>query len=230
MIGNSAYDDKVGPLANPTEDVEILAAALRENGFEIFNDSEGLDASDKSRDDILTGLFLLRQRLDDLPSDTLVVFYFSGHGFAEPNSKRSYLVPIDQPELTSLQAKLKSVPMDEVENTLVDPTDDKQYVFIIDACRNELESANAVQKGMKPVAYQPGVLLSYSTLPGATASDGIAEDLGGPFAQALVTAFDQPAVDIEDVLKSARFNLRKEHDQTAWTAGSLTKRMLATVE
>jgi uncharacterized caspase-like protein len=215
LIGNSAYDEKVGPLANPTEDVEILAAALRENGFEIFNDSEGLDASDKSRDDILTGLFLLRQRLDDLPNDTLVVFYFSGHGFAEPNSKRSYLVPIDQPELTSLQAKLKSVPMDEVENTLVDPTDDKQYVFIIDACRNELESANAVQKGMKPVAYQPGVLLSYSTLPGATASDGIAEDLGGPFAQALVTAFDQPAVDIEDVLKSARFNLRKEHDQTA---------------
>ena len=92
LIGNQAYNAKVGPLKNPHDDVMLLSAALRSLGFAVM---EIRDADYRSMDAAIKRHAAVVRREGQ---GTISLLYYSGHGAADPDTKTNYLIPVDVAE------------------------------------------------------------------------------------------------------------------------------------
>jgi uncharacterized caspase-like protein len=81
LIGNQAYSDKVGPLKNPHNDIELVGAALEKVGFKVTRIK---DAGYKAID---TALKRHIQQVRRAGKDTISFVYYSGHGAADPDTQ-----------------------------------------------------------------------------------------------------------------------------------------------
>jgi hypothetical protein len=89
LIGNQAYTPKVGALRNPHEDVALVAAALKQLGFQvtILKDAGYRDL------DVAIKRFIADVRSKG--RGAISFFYYSGHGAANPDTQINYLIPVD---------------------------------------------------------------------------------------------------------------------------------------
>ena len=89
LIGNQAYNPKVGPLRNPHEDVALVGAALKRLGFQvtILKDAGYRDL------DVAIKRFIVDVRAKG--RGAISFFYYSGHGAANPDTQINYLIPVD---------------------------------------------------------------------------------------------------------------------------------------
>ena len=92
LIGNQAYNPKVGPLRNPHEDVALVGAALKQLGFQvtILKDAGYRDL------DVAIKRFIVDVRAKG--RGAISFFYYSGHGAANPDTQINYLIPVAMAE------------------------------------------------------------------------------------------------------------------------------------
>src|SRR5262245_27030373 len=81
LLGNQAYNENVGQLRNPHNDVSVVASALEGLGFKI---TVVKDAGYKALD---TALKVHIQQVRRAGKDTISFFYYSGHGASDPETR-----------------------------------------------------------------------------------------------------------------------------------------------
>ena len=123
LIGNAAY--KSSPLANPVNDVRVMASALKDAGFTVLT-AENASIRDMRR--------LIRYFGDKLKETGGVgLFYFSGHGVQVRGE--NYLVSIDSDirneDEVADDAVNASVVLEKMQNA-----GNRMNLVILDPCRN----------------------------------------------------------------------------------------------
>jgi uncharacterized caspase-like protein len=168
VIGNGAYRE-VPRLLNPRNDAEDVAAALQRNGFETI---VGLDL-DKAGMEEKTISFARAARTADI-----AIFYYSGHALQYGGV--NYLAPVDAKLID--EADLRR--MTRVDEIVADLQQAKNLrILVLDSCRDNpladqlkrsigASHAVSIQRGLAKIDSPEGMIVSYATQAGRTASDG----------------------------------------------------------
>ena len=181
VIGNAAYSASAGALRNPTNDASDVTTALRRLNFETM---VGTDL-DKVGMEELAIRFARASRDADV-----ALFYYSGHALQHLGS--NYLVPVD----AKLEDEADLRRMTKVEDLMADLQQAKNLrIMVLDACRNNpfaerlqrslgATRAASFQRGLAKMDSPAGMIISYATQAGKTASDG--DGRNSPYTKAFL--------------------------------------------
>jgi uncharacterized caspase-like protein len=217
VIGNSAYQN-VPALPNPVNDGAVIAATLKNAGFDVVDARRNLSSTDMRR--------ALRDFTDAVRDADIAVVYYAGHGMEVDGI--NYLIPVD--------AKLErdTDVFDEafsLERVLLAAEPAKQLrLVILDACRDNpfakqmkrVVVSRAIGRGLAKVEPDsPNTLIAYSAKAGSTAQDG--DGNNSPFALALAKHLTTPGLDIRRALGFVRDDVLKNtgNRQEPFVYGSL---------
>jgi uncharacterized caspase-like protein len=221
VIGNSAYEHTT-PLANPRNDANDIAQALKSLGFEVVVGTD-LDKSKMDR--------TIRTFAERLKGASLGVFFYAGHGLQV--DQQNYLVPVDAKLVSSSAVDFELVRLDLVQRTM--ERESRVNVLFFDACRdNPLARSLAralgtrsagIGRGLAAVESGEGTLIAFSTQPGNVALDGTGRN--SPFAAAVVKHIGAPGEDISAVLINVRNDVMAAtaRRQVPWDHSALTARI-----
>lgn len=195
VIGNASY---VGAdrLSTPMGDATLIAARLRELGFQVSR-YDNLDRAAMFAD---VADFASRARSADV-----IAFYYAGHGFEVAG--QNYLMPVNLPTPISQMGRAAlqrdGVSLAVVRGALA-RAGARAQVIIVDACRTP--PGRGVEKRTMALAQAAnGVVLAWSTAPGSSAIDSM-QALGkpidhSPFAYYLAANLADPKLGIIQVLQ-----------------------------
>ncbi len=223
LIGNQKYDSSVGALKNPHNDIALVGAALRKQGFTVLP-----LVHDARRTTILGGVRELVRRLNGAGAGAVGFIYYSGHGAAEKDTRINYLIPVDASEPGSAQFWDASVKLDDILRLLEGARNAAKFV-VFDACRNELQLRERTSdKGLIPVSEHQGMFIAYATAPGRTASDRGATS--GPYAAALAAELDKPGLDHLNLFQNVKETVLASTGgaQQPWESNGLGRRVMLT--
>jgi tetratricopeptide (TPR) repeat protein len=235
IIGNAGYRN-AGPLKNPQNDAQAIAASLRRVGFETVS-----VAADATREKMVAALRAFSAEADK--ADWAVVYY-SGHGM-EVNGT-NYLIPVDAKIAVDRDIQFEAVPLDQVM-AVVDGAK-KLKLVLLDACRDNpfapqmritarpeaaalapstaggTVGTRSVGRGLGAVKVSGATLVVYAAKHGQTALDG--EGSNSPFAVALVQRLATPNVEINKLFRLVRDDVMEATAgrQEPYTYGSLPGR------
>lgn len=194
VIGNGAYERTGWALPNPANDARLIAQTLAELGFEVMLT---LDADEDAMEDALASF---GARLQDAGPDTTALFYFSGHGVQSQGE--NYLLPVDIEARTEQDIWTNAPPL-SLALRYMESAPSRVNVAIVDACRdNPLPSAlRGGQRGLARIDARNarGLLISFATAPGLTASDGVGSN--SPYTAALAKTMPTPGLPVELLFK-----------------------------
>lgn len=225
IISNAAYAEKVGPLENTHNDAELVAKSLQRAGFEKANITR---VRDLGRLGLLRALREHRERLEKAKraGKRVVNFvYYAGHGAANPETGRNFLIPTDVP-VVDRDLWDRSVALADIVESFEKLVDGDTFHFLVfDACRTELRfPARSGAPGFLAEPQRQGMLIAFSTDTGRVASDG--DGRNGPYAVVLADQLAKPrrkraAVLFEDV----KFNVYAlmEGQQFPWHVSKFTQ-------
>ena len=213
VIGNSDYAS--GPLPNPANDAKLIGEALTGLGFDVF--------ARRNADQITMKRAIQEfgSRLEKAGPSAVGLFYYAGHGVQL--SGRNYLIPttarIDREgdvEIEAVSADWVIEQMRYARNRL--------NIVILDACRNNpfTRSMRSVDHGLATMDAPAGILIAYSTAPGAVAADGTGRN--SPYTEALTHAIREMHEPVEQVFKHVRVGVMSATSgkQVPWESSSLT--------
>jgi hypothetical protein len=213
VIGNSAYTD--APLANPANDAALMAATLRDLGFDV------IEHTDTDQNTMKRAIRDFGDHLERSGRDTIGLFYYAGHGIQVDGV--NYLVPVNAVIERESDVEIDAVSAQAVLATL-DFARNRLNLVIVDACRNNpyARSFRSASRGLARMDAPQGTLLAYATAPGEVAADGTGEN--SPYTAALVEAMQRPAVPVEQMFKYVRREVMSSTDdkQVPWESSSLT--------
>ena len=214
VVGNGAYEH-VSALPNPKNDAKEIAAKLKALGFDVrlLNDATNND---------------LQDALADLSSVAvgaeIGAVFFAGHGIEIDH--QNYLIPVDAKLETDLRVRFEATPLDDVMAALEGVTGVR--LVMLDACRNnpfvstmKVKTANrSLSRGLSRVEPSVGTLVSFAAKEGTTAGDGDMQH--SPYTSALLTAIDQPGLEINRMFRMVRDEVLASTDgkQEPYTYGS----------
>lgn len=224
LIGLKHYADEVGPLDNPHKDVDLMAAALEQIGFEVDIIKDAEDAP-VSRAQILTRVRTHAEAVAGDP-DAVSFIYYSGHGAANEEDNRNYLVPTSVTDAGSAEIWDNSVQLDAVLERLTNNAPTAAHFVIFDACRNELKLRRGTRSLNKGFIVKPdpgGVFLAFSTSPGLPASDGDAADPAGPYATVLADEIRKGGRRHTAIFEDVKIRVTREYEQTPWENNGLSR-------
>jgi uncharacterized caspase-like protein len=217
VIGNAAY--KHAPaLANPRNDAEAVAAALKRLKFEVIFGTD-LDKPGMER--------LLRRFSDAVENADVAVAFYAGHGLQVHG--RNYLVPVDARLEKENDLRFDAVPLDDVQSLM--ETSQRINILILDACRDNPLARNlaramgtrstSIGRGLGETKAGIGTLIVYATQPGNVALDG--DDKNSPFTTALLKYMEAPGLEIRQVLTRVRNDVitTTRDRQVPWDSSSL---------
>lgn len=228
IIGNSVYRHAV-TLPNPKNDAALMAATLKDAGFEV------LEGSDLTKADMTA----IVDRFTETAYDaSIALIFYAGHGIQVEG--QNYLIPVDA-ELTSpAHLRTRAIRVDDMMTAL--PPDPAVSVVILDACRDNPLSrtlAASLPKsrsaslgvGLAPVETSNqshgtgGVLIAYATDPGAVAMDGKEEH--SPYTAALAHNITVPGLEIQSALTRVRAEVTEKTigRQRPWHNASLGREL-----
>ncbi|MCA6125578.1 caspase family protein [Bradyrhizobium sp. WSM 1704] len=210
VLGNSAYRN-TAPLANPVNDAGVIAATLKNAGFDLVDFRRDLPAADTRR--------ALREFADRARDADIAVVYYAGHGIEVDGA--NYLIPVDARLERDTDVFDEALSLDRVL-VAIEPVR-KLRLVILDACRDNpfaktmkrTLATRAIGQGLAKVEpTSPNVLIAYSAKAGSTAADG--DGKNSPFTAALSKYLPTPGLDVrrafgyvrDDVLKTT--NNRQE--------------------
>lgn len=214
VVGNGAYPG--GALTNPANDARAIAEALRRAGFEV---DMALDAS------YLQMGRALRRFADRIESADVALFYFAGHGVQIGGS--NYLLPVDAQLTRERDAPSETLSLSTIIDAMRTNTP-RVNLVILDACRDNPLARSMVRDGAAPTSgfglapvAATGMLIAFSTEPGAVSVDGSEEN--SPFTAALVREMANPGVEIRQMLTRVRVAVRQatQGRQVPWDQSSL---------
>ncbi|WP_438751977.1 caspase family protein [Pararhizobium sp. O133] len=225
VMGNSAYQHAV-ELPNPKNDAKLMAETFRTAGFTVI-EGEDLDKN---------GMANLVDQFTEAAYDAeIAVIYYAGHGLQVDG--QNYIVPIDGQLETAAQLKTRTIQVDKLLSAL--PPDPAVSIVILDACRdNPLArslakalpaSRSGATGGLAPVqtngqtSNSGGLLIAYSTDPGAVALDG--KGVNSPYTTALAKHLTTPGLEIQSALTRVRADVSEATGGTQhpWHNASLSR-------
>jgi formylglycine-generating enzyme required for sulfatase activity len=190
VVGNSAYRGMTA-LANPANDAEDMAAALRGLGFTV---DLVKNATKMAMEDALVAL--KKNLATDAGAEG--VFYYAGHGVQSEGV--NYLIPVDAqvPEESLLRYRAVDAGM---ALDLMKASGNAVNLVILDACRdNPFGWSRSATRGLTVVGKQPaGSIVVYATAAGATAADG--QGRNGLFTASLLKHLSTPGLDVMEVFR-----------------------------
>jgi Caspase domain len=206
VLGNSAYQN-VAPLANPVNDGAVMAATLKDAGFDIVDYRRDLPAAETRR--------ALRDFADRARDADIAVVYYAGHGIEVDGA--NYLIPVDARLERDTDVYDEAFSLDRIL-IAIEPVR-KLRLVILDACRDNpfvksmkrTVASRAIGQGLAKVEpTSPNLLIAYSAKAGSTAADG--DGKNSPFTVALSKYLTTPGLDVrrafgfvrDDVLKSTQ--------------------------
>jgi uncharacterized caspase-like protein len=204
VLGNSAYQN-VAPLPNPVNDSSVIAATLKEAGFDVVDSRRDLPAAETRR--------ALRDFADRVRDADIAVVYYAGHGMEVDGT--NYLIPIDAKLERDTDVYDEAFSLDRIL-LAIEPAKTLRLV-ILDACRDNpfakgmrrTVASRSIGRGLARIEpSSPNTLIAYSAKAGSTALDGDARN--SPFTLALAKHLTTPGLDVrrafgfvrDDVLKT----------------------------
>lgn len=202
VIGNAAYVN-VAHLSNTIHDAQLMADTLRKLGFQLVGGGPQLDLD---RNGFLNAVVSFSKALD---SNTVGVFYYSGHGMQIQGE--NYLVPVDanpvKPSDADIQLVASSLVLHQMEDSKL-----KLNIVILDACRNNpfaVSGLRAAGGGLGAITDEPeGTLISYATMPGSVASDGEGAP-DSPYTTALAQMMQRPGIDAWQMFNAVSVQVKR---------------------
>ena len=195
VIGNSAYRN-TPVLANPVNDAEDIANALKKVGFNVLFE-RNLDKRGMER--AMARFARLAQDAD------AALFFYAGHGMQYRGL--NYLVPVDAKLEDEFSLNYELTRIDDVLFGLERARGVK--VLILDACRNNplldrLTLTSTTRdivgtRGLARIEPTRGMVIAYSTQPNQVAVDGNGRN--SPFTMALVKQIDEPGLEISTLFR-----------------------------
>ncbi|MGB0747666.1 MAG: caspase family protein [Magnetospiraceae bacterium] len=213
VIGNGAYAQS--PLRNPANDARLMAAKLRELGFQV------IERIDVDQNNMKRAIVDFGDALERAGSEAVALFYYAGHGVQVNGA--NYLIP-----LKARIEREKDVEIEAVNAAWVlgqmEYANGRMNIVVLDACRNNPfvnRSFRSAARGLARMDAPRGSLIAYSTAPGNVALDGVGDN--SPYTAALVQAMSAPGLAVEQVFKEARRSVvsATEERQTPWESSSL---------
>lgn len=209
VIGNSNY--QVSPLANPANDANAMAQALRDSGFEVM---QYTNLNKRALEDSL------RTFGSKVSRGGVALFFFAGHGLQIKGV--NYLVPIGANIQKDTDIEFEAVDAGRVMSEL-ESAGSRLNIVILDACRNNpfARSTRSVSRGLAVMSAPSGTVVAYATGPGEVASDG--DGKNGLYTQELLRNLREPNLKIEEVLKLTRISVKEKTNgqQVPWENTSL---------
>ena len=214
IIGNRDYVIK--PLKNPINDVEKMAEALKEIGFEISLNVNQTTALMEDTIDSFCGV---------LEPYDVVLLYYAGHAIQVNGF--NYLIPIDADIKEPKQVDRDCVRVDKFINNMHYYTKPKTCIVILDACRtNPFKNSiyrDCITEGLAPMKAPTGTFIAFSTSPDEKASDG--EGDNGRYTKYFLKHIMVPNIKIETLFKRIREDVENDSKsaQIPWESTSLVK-------
>ena len=195
VIGNSRYDERLGALANPARDADLIAASLKKSGFEVEQ------VSDADRRTMFRAMARLGQRARAAGSNTTALFYYAGHGLQAKTV--NYLVPVGAQIESEADIRIESIPADSVLDYM-EEGGAANSIVILDSCRNTpvVRRVRSLRAGYAPIEKRGSALISVSTSQGEYALDGDGDN--SPYATALAREIAVPGQGILDMFLNVR--------------------------
>lgn len=214
VVGNAAYSDSFGKLANPVNDATKVAAALRAAGFDV-----DLVVNVDQRA-LKQAISRFGMRLGRAGSQATGLFYYAGHGVQSRGN--NYLIPVNAAFSNEADLDLDAVDAGAVLSQM-QSAGMSTSIVILDACRN-MPLARSFRSGTRGLARMDapnGSYIAYSTAPGQTAVDGTSDN--SPFAAAFVREIQQPGQSIDAVFTNIRRSVAQATGgtQVPWSSSSL---------
>ena len=217
VLGNSAYQNVV-PLSNPVNDGAVIAAKLKQAGFDVVDSRHDLSAAETRR--------ALRDFADAARDADIAVVYYAGHGMEVDGT--NYLIPVDARLERDTDVYDEALSLDRVL-VAVEPAKQLRLV-ILDACRDNpfarvmkrTVASRAIGSGLAKIEpTSPNTLIAYSAKAGSTAQDGDARN--SPFTLALANHLTTPGLDVRKAFGFARDDVLKAtgNRQEPFVYGSL---------
>ena len=209
VIGNSRYE--TAPLRNPVNDANLVAATLREIGFDVIART---DASLREMQ------LAIREFSRKIQNGSVGLFYYAGHGMQ--TGGRNFLIPIGAQIEVEGDVVLEGLDLNSVLEQM-GMAQNRLNIVILDACRNNpfTRSFRSGVQGLAQVNAPAGTFIAYATAPGQTASDGKGQN--GLYTQELMANLRSPGLPIEEVFKRVRVQVKQKSNgvQIPWDASSL---------
>jgi tetratricopeptide (TPR) repeat protein len=215
IIGNGAYKN-VHQLDNPPRDAKLIAAALKDVGFQTVTLS-----NDLTRDKFFD---VLKAFASDAEQADWAVVYYAGHGLEIGGI--NYLVPVDAKLATDKDAETEAVALEQVIAAVGGAR--KLRLVMLDACRDNpfaptmqrTIELKLVDKGFSNIEPAAGFMVVYAAKHGETALDG--DGVDSPFATAVARDIKQPHVEVRKLFDLVRDDVwsASKHRQQPFTYGS----------
>lgn len=206
VIGNATYQN-TRPLANPVNDAEDLAAALKRVGFTV----------DFQRNLTKPGMEAAIARFARLAQGAdAALFFYAGHGMQYRGS--NYLMPVDARLEDEFSLNFELTKLDDVLFGLERASGVK--ILVLDSCRDNplLERLTrttmatsrdlVATRGLAKIDAARGMVVAYSTQANRIAVD----DVGGrnsPFTSALVKYIDEPGLEVGTLFRRVAIEVNR---------------------
>src|ERR1700681_3532897 len=209
LVCQPAFAEKrVALVPNPVNDGAVIAATLKDAGFDVVDSRHDLPAAETRR--------ALRDFADRARDADIAVVYYAGHGMEVDGT--NYLIPVDAKLERDTDVYDEAFSLDRIL-LAVEPAKQLRLV-ILDACRDnpfakimkKTVASRAVGQGLAKVEpTSPNMLIAYTAKAGSTALDGDAKN--SPFTMALAKHLTTPGLDVrrafgfvrDDVLKTTSY-------------------------
>lgn len=215
IIGNGAYKN-VHALDNPPRDAKLIAAALKDVGFQTVTLT-----NDLTRDKFFEAL---RAFASDAEKADWAVVYYAGHGLEIGGV--NYLVPVDAKLAEDHDAETEAVALEQVIAAVGGAR--RLRLVMLDACRDNpfaptmkrTMELKLVDKGFSNIEPAAGFMVVYAAKHGETALDG--DGVDSPFATAVARDIREPHVEVRKLFDLVRDDVwsASRHQQQPFTYGS----------
>ena len=203
VIGNATYQYTAG-LANPTNDADDMALALKKVGFEVM----AVKNADKRSLEVAMGAF--GRRAQD--ADAALVYY-AGHGIQYQGL--NYLMPVDARLEDEYSINYELTRIDDIMFALSKARGVR--ILILDACRNNplaerLTSRGAKRdfaqtRGLARIEAPRGMLVAFATQSDQIAVDGTGRN--SPFTGALLKEIEEPGIEIGTLFRRVAIDVNQ---------------------
>jgi hypothetical protein len=177
LVSVKEYQDaKIPALVWPDDDTDALETLLKAQGYDtiVLNTKDIKKYS--FRNLILTKLNFIKE---NAKANDLILFYFSGHGYANPDARSeqgNFIIPADA---TTKMLNGKFVIEGGIEvkeiRKILESSQARQRVIFIDACRNDPNSKSLGNTEIKfrkeNFKLAEGTFMMFGTKPGTEAED-----------------------------------------------------------
>ncbi len=219
VVGNSAYQGRLGELRNPVNDATDIAARLEQLGFEVIL------ATDLSLRAFRASLLSFATAIEGAETS---LFFYAGHG-VQVNDE-NHLIPVDARIDRDRNLSDETITVNRIVGLMNQFTETS--IVLLDACRdNPLTSdipiggqVDGFGRGLARVRADGGSYIAFATAPGNVAYDG--EGRNSPFTTALLNHISTPNIDIRLMMADVRRDVfaATQQRQLPWENNSLIGR------